>query len=30
VVALERTVRKDSPRLLWLTQVKAPMMLVLC
>jgi hypothetical protein len=29
VVALERSVKKDSPRLQWLTQVKAPMMLVL-
>jgi hypothetical protein len=29
VVALERGVKKDSPRLQWLTQVKAPMMLVL-
>lgn len=29
VVALERAVRKDSPLLQWLTQVKAPMMVVL-
>ncbi|MGP8049312.1 MAG: hypothetical protein ACLPYB_01755 [Desulfobaccales bacterium] len=29
VVALERAVRKDSPRLQWLAQVKAPLMLVL-
>ena len=29
VVALERAVKKDSPRLQWLTQVKAPMMVVL-
>jgi len=29
VVALERAVRKDSPRLQWLTRVKAPMMVVL-
>ena len=29
VVALERAVKKDAPRLQWLTQVKAPMMLVL-
>ena len=29
VVALERAVKKDSPRLQWLTQVKAPLMLVL-
>ena len=29
VVALERAVKKDSPRLQWLTQVKAPMMMVL-
>ncbi len=29
VVALERAVKKDSPRLQWLVQVKAPLMLVL-
>jgi hypothetical protein len=29
VVALERTVKKDSPRLQWVTQVKAPMMVLL-
>ncbi|MGD0828499.1 MAG: universal stress protein [Desulfobaccales bacterium] len=29
VVALERVVKKDSPRLQWLAQVKAPLMLVL-
>ena len=29
VVALERAVKKDSPRLQWLAQVKAPLMLVL-
>ena len=29
VVALERAVRKDSPRLQWLAQVKSPLMLVL-
>ncbi len=29
VVALERAVKKDNPRLQWLTLVKAPLMLVL-
>jgi hypothetical protein len=29
VAALERDIRKESPRLQWLTQVKAPMMMVL-